>query len=139
MKAGSLILETIRYGYRIPFISVPPPCYLNNNFSCRKHDDFISGEIVDLLLKGYIQEVEYMPYCCNPLTVAKGSKLRLILDLRHVNKYVHYCPIKYEDWGLLEQVVQPGDYFISFDLTAGYHHVSILPDHRKYLGFSYPN
>ena len=80
-----------------------------------------------------------MPYCCNPLTVAKGSKLRLILDLRHVNKYVRYCPIKYEDWGLLEQVVQPGDYFISFDLTAGYHHVSILPDHRKYLSFSYPN
>ena len=29
------------------------------------------------------------------------------------------------------------DYFISFNLTAGYHHVSMLPEHRKFLGFSY--
>ena len=28
-------------------------------------------------------------------------------------------------------------FFISFDLTSAYHHVSILPAHRGYLGFAY--
>ena len=124
-------METIQYGYRIPFISMPPPCILRNNSSCRGLDDFISSEI------RYIEEVHSPPHCCNPLTVAKGKKLRLILDLRHVNQYVQYCPIKYEDWGLLEEVVKHDDYFISFDLTAGYHHVSELPEHTKFLGSSY--
>ena len=90
LKANDFILETIQYGYRIPFISMPPPCYLRNNASCRGHDDFISSEICDLLAKGYIEEVHSPPHCCcNPLTVAKGKKLRLILDLRHVNHVNH--------------------------------------------------
>ena len=74
LKADGFILETIQYGYRIPFISMPPPCYLRNNLSCRGHDDFISSEICDLLAKGYIEEVHSPPHCCNSLTVSKGQE-----------------------------------------------------------------
>ena len=30
-----------------------------------------------------------------------------------------------------------GDYFFSFDLKSGYHHVDIAPPHCKYLGFAW--
>ena len=131
------MLEIIEYGYSIPFVEYPTSCFLKNNASSRAEADFVRNKIEDLLVKGYIEELDYRPYCCNPLTVVKGRKLRLVIDLRHVNAFVQYCPVKYEDWELLEQVVEADDYFISFDLTAGYHHVSILPAHRRFLGFAY--
>lgn len=30
-----------------------------------------------------------------------------------------------------------GDYFTKFDLSSGYHHVDIHPEHWKYLGFDW--
>ena len=77
-----------------------------------------------------------IPLCCNPLTVEKNnSKLRLVLDLRHVNQYVHLDKFKYEDLTTFAELFQENDYFITFDLTSGYHHIEIHPEHEKYLGF----
>ena len=28
-----------------------------------------------------------------------------------------------------------GDYFFTFDLKSGYHHIDIHPEHQKFLGF----
>ena len=79
-----------------------------------------------------------MPKSCNPLTVAqKNSKLRLVLDLRHVNQYVRLQKMKYEDLRTFAEIFDQGDYFITFDLTSGYHHVDIHPEHKKYFGFSW--
>ena len=83
-----------------------------------------------------------MPKCCNPLTVAdKNSKLRLVLDLRHVNQYVNVNKVRYEDLSTFAEIFEEWDYFITFDLTSGYHHVDIHPEHKKYLRFSwvFPN
>ena len=137
LNASDFVLEIIEHGYTIPFVEYPTPCYLKNNASSRVHELFVRTEIEDLLSKGYVTELDQRPYCCNPLTVAKGRKLRLILDCRHINSFVKYYPVKYENWDLLEQVLQADDYFINFDLTAGYHHISILPEHRQFLGFAY--
>ena len=137
LRPGDFILDTIERGYQIPFVSEPTPCFLRNNASSRAQGDFVRSEIEDLLAKGYVQETSSPTYCCNPLTVAKGKKLRLVLDLRHVNAFVKYQPVKYDSWELLEQVLEEGDYFVSFDLTAAYNHVGIFPEHRKYFGFSY--
>ena len=32
---------------------------------------------------------------------------------------------------------EEGDYFIKFDLSSGYHHIDIHPEHYKFLGFSW--
>ena len=39
----------------------------------------------ELLSNGYIVKHVVPPFCVNPLTVAEGKKLRLVIDLRHVN------------------------------------------------------
>lgn len=77
------------------------------------------------------------PTCCNPLTVAEGKKLRLVLDLRHPNRYVKTFDFKYEDLPHISQVLGPNQFYFSFDLESGYHHVDIFPPHQQYLGFSW--
>ena len=137
LKANKFVLNIIEFGYAIPFVSLPDSCYLKNNASSLKQENFVRGEIEELLLHGYIEELATVPFCCNPLTVVTGHKMRLVLDLRHVNKHVQYLPVKYDDWAMLSQVIAQHAYFISFDLTNAYHHLAILPSHRKYLGFSF--
>ena len=79
------------------------------------------------------------PFCVNPLTVAEGKKLRLVVHILGT----FYCHLvcfqfKYEDLRSLSQVLQEGHWFFTWDLKSGYHHVDIFPEHQKYLGFAWP-
>ena len=77
------------------------------------------------------------PHCVNPVTVAKGKKLRLVVDLRHVNKHVCKQTFCYEDLKSLSQLFGEKYWFFKWDLKSGYHHVNIYPPHRQFLGFSW--
>ena len=37
----------------------------------------------------------------------------------------------------MAEILQPGDWFFTFDLRNGYHHVDIFQEHWKYLAFSF--
>ena len=65
------------------------------------------------------------------------EKLRLVLDLRHVNQYIFPDKFRYEDLYTLSELFEEGDYFFTFDLKSGYHHVNIHEDFHKYLGFQW--
>ena len=75
--------------------------------------------------------------CLIAATVAHGSKMRLVLDSRHVNQYIEYEKIVLEDWSVFANMVQRGDYLINFDYTAGCHHIPIAEAHQKFLGFQF--
>ena len=92
---------------------------------------------MNCLKKSYIQEVFEIPYCCNPLTVAEGKKLRLVLDLRHVNPYVRKRKHRYEDLDVVTDILNANDFFTMFDLVSAYYHINIHPDFFKYLGFEW--
>ena len=81
-------------------------------------------------------ELANAPYCCNLLTVAEGRKLPLVLDLRHVNNFLHQQNFKYENFKTASEFLYEEFYFSTFDLKCGYHHIPIHPDDRNYLGFS---
>ena len=138
LDAPQFTLDTISHGYRIPFASYPAPCFLSNNLSALRHPDFVVHAISELLDNGCITERSEPPFCVNPLTVAEGKKLRLVIDLRHVNCHLVRFKFKYEDLRSLSQVLQEGHWFFTWDLKSGYHHVDISPDHQKYLGFAWP-
>ena len=38
----------------------------------------------------------------------------------------------------MSQIAAKGNWFITFDLRNGYHHIDIGQEHWKYLGFSFP-
>jgi len=137
LLASNFVLSIIEFGYYMPFLEHPPLCHTKNNKSSLKHPGFIEQAINALLEKGCIIELEDRPYCCNPLTVAERPKLRLVIDLRHVNKYIKTTKFRYEDLSTLSEMFKEGDYFTKFDLTSGYHHIDIHPEHWKYLGFEW--
>ena len=52
--------------------------------------NFFSDAIEELIRRGYVMELESMPEFCNPLHVAVqgNGKLRFIIDLSYLNKFV---------------------------------------------------
>ena len=137
LDCSQFVLNVIRHGYILPLSSPPPPFLAKNNQSALRHAHFVEEAIQKLLAQNFIDEVAESPHCCNPLTVADNGKLRLVLDLRHVNKFVILKKFKYEDLRIVAEIFDKNDYFVNFDLTSGYHHIDIHPDHHKYLGFSW--
>lgn len=132
------VLDTVEFGYKIPFKhSKPTPCFLRNNKSALKHPEFVKSSILKLLSDGKIEEHSSPPFCVNPLTVAEGKKLRLVLDLRHVNNFVYQQKFQYENLNSLSEVFEKDFWFFTWDLKSGYHHVNIFEPHQKYLGFSW--
>ena len=139
IEAPAFIIDTIREGYKIPFLVVPPYCVKRNNKTANLHEEFVMEAIEELLEGDMICEVGCREdlHVVNPLSVSVQSsgKKRLILDLRIVNKCVLKQKFKFEDHKkALEYFVQ-GGYATKFDLKSGYHHVDIFPEHRQYLGF----
>jgi hypothetical protein len=92
-----------------------------------------------LLITGAVCKIDSLPKVVNSLSVSVNSigKERLILDLRHVNKYLTLTKIKYE--GVKEAKVYAGNkkYCYKFDLRDGYHHIDMHLSSEKYLGFSW--
>ena len=83
------ILSVIANAYCLPFQCTPVCISLNNNKSALKFKDFVEEAIEELLLTNRVEEKLNPPYVVNPLSfsVQANGKKRLILDLRHVNKY----------------------------------------------------
>ena len=73
-----------------------------------------------------------MSFCCNPLTVAeRGDKLRLVIDLRHVNDNLDLPKFKYEDLRVARQHLEKDFFFTTFDLKSGYHRISIHEEDKN--------
>ena len=139
LGAPDFILSIIRCGYKIPFISMPPPQLFKNNGSAVNECVFVGGVILELLRDNRIEEVFSSPDIVNPLSVSVQSsgKKRLILDLRHINLHIYKQKFRCEDLHTIKNVFAKDFFVFSFDLKSGYHHVDIFPDHRKYLAFSW--
>jgi len=139
LNPSELVLSTIKYGYVIPFVQDPPSVHLKNNRSAYENSDFVLKAITELKVNGCITEVFKKPYVINPLTVSvnDSKKPRLVLDLRHVNKFVQKQKIKFEGVKEAKQYAKKGKYMVNFDLQSGYHHINIHLQHQKYLGFSW--
>ena len=123
--ATSFVVDIIENGYKIPFVTIPNNVELDNNKSARDHPDFVTSEIEKLLERGCIKRVVKKPHVVNPLTVAnnKGTKLRLVLDPRHINPHILKFKHKYEDATTARQMFEKGDFIFSYDLKSAYHHI----------------
>ena len=139
LEAPASVLSTIESGYVLPLKSEPTPFSKQNQASARLNAQFVHQSVTDLLAGGCIKEVPEQPYICSPLSVVEGSgkKKRLVINLRHLNKFLWKQRFKYEDLRVAMLLFEQGDYLFSFDLKSGYHHVDIADHHCKYLGFAW--
>ena len=115
-------LQVLKEGYKLPFLSEPDWYPEPNNKSAKEEPQFLREEVYKLRDKGVVSKVEKRPHCCSPLTVASRllvsgkKKKRLCLDLsRKVNKHLK----------------REGDVQATYNLSSAYHHIKILPEHKK--------
>ena len=137
LKASKFVMSVIENGYRLPFTSECPTFFAENNASSLRNYNFVTQTIEDLLRSKCIVETGEMPHCCNPLTVSETHKKRLVLDLRHVNKYLEQFNFRYENLNTVRNIFEKGFFFGCFDLKNGYFHISINSEYQQYLGFSW--
>jgi len=82
-------------------------------------------------------KLQKKPYVCSPLSVVTNAdgKLRLVLNLRYLNQFLHVEKFKYEDFHVALLMVDKDDFL--FKLKSGYHHLDIFEPHQKILGFAW--
>ena len=131
-------LKVIEQGYALPFVELPEPAYFGNHPMNEVEKRFLVQEIKNLVASGCVKECKREDLTViNPLKVAKNKeKMRMILDLRYINKHLRSCRFKYEDLRTATDLFEKDGYFFKWDYKSGYHHIDILPEHQKYLGFS---
>ena len=140
--ASEFIVDTISRGYIIPFLTTPPKACFKNNRSALAYPVFVNRAITELITAGSILECLSPPTVVNPLSVAiqSNGKKRLILDLRYPNSFLKKRKVKFEGVQDMLTVLsdRPQQYFFSFDIKSGYHHIEIFSDDQQFLGFLGP-
>ena len=107
MGANKFVMDTIRHGYKIPFLRTPDKARFTNNRSALRNIAFVTSSIRELLLDGRIKKMG-SPTVVNPLSVStRGEKKRLILDLRYVNTHTWKQRVKFEGWGNISALPTP--------------------------------
>ena len=119
----------------------PPAIHLRNHKGADIHANHLDADISALLAAGAIKECRPDELTVvSPLNVVPkpgSSKLRTILDLRHVNAYVDCPRFQYEELRSLRWLAQPNDWQFSLDLAAGYWQIDTHSDAWPYLGCSW--
>lgn len=127
-------------GAPIPFTRTPPRSFMNNRQMSKTHQNFVEEEIAKLLESGTIKKVtQEETHNTSPIGVVpkKNGKLRMIVDLRAVNKWVNTPPFSMEDIRKLKPLLKEGDWMTKIDLKDGFHHISIHPQFQRYLGMAW--
>lgn len=139
LKANKTVINILKEGYKLPLFSIPDQAKFKNNKSAYENTEFVTEAIRDLLNTERIIEVKEPPYIVNPLSVSvqNSGKKRLILDLRFVNQHIFKESIKFDDFKIMEQFLNPNEFMFKFDIKQGYHHIDIFEPHQKFLGFSW--
>jgi len=137
------VLNTIKNGYAIQFRTRPPrfrgvlPTLVGPEQAL-----VLEQEVKTLLLKGAIERVpppsrELGYYSRYFIVPKKDGGLRPILDLRLLNRTVGKLKFKMLTLKQIVSQIRSEDWFVTIDLKDAYFHVSILPQHRKFLRFAF--
>jgi hypothetical protein len=101
MSASVQVLEWIRHGVAVPWLTRAPPPLFNQGASCRglPRDQavFLEEEIERLTLSGVLKAVEYSRWVSRAFHVPKTAvDLGDIVDLREINKACQTRKMKME-------------------------------------------
>ena len=93
----------------------------DNHPSAYQEHAFVDAHIAEMIEYGAITKVYKKPKVVNPLgTVPKSNgKLRLILDMRHVNKFLVDTSFRMKALRDLQDIAYPNDFACSADQAQG--------------------
>lgn len=133
--APPLVLRWLKEGYKIPFEREVSP-FRHAAWQPQSDDERIAMREMKmkLLQQGVVKPATCTNYISRSrLEPKKDGGFRLVVDLRHINAHIAQTTCKYESLNSLEDMLQPGDWMVSFDLKSGYYHVPIHSRYAKFL------
>ena len=98
----------------------------------------VDNEVQEFLKKGAIVPSVSEPgeFISNLFIVPKPcGKYRPVINLRHLNKFVHYDHFKQETFKVVLDLLQRNDFLTSIDLTDIYFSISVHSEDPKFLKF----
>lgn len=132
------VLATVS-GYKIDFDSPPKQEKLPNKICFSEEEiKIIDLEILNMQNEGVIElsVPEKGQFISNIFIVPKpNGKFRPVINLRELNKFVHYEHFKMETFPFVLELVQKNDFFTSLDLKSAYFSIPIHPSCQKFLKF----
>ncbi|MCJ8738081.1 hypothetical protein PDJAM_G00031590 [Pangasius djambal] len=132
------VLHTVERGYQIQFGS-PPPRFrgILPTLVGPEQALVMEQEVHTLLRKVPPHDRESGFYSRYFIVPKKGGGLRPILDLRHLNHSVARLRFRMLTIKQVVSQISSEDWFVTIDLKDAYFHISILPQHRKFLRFAF--
>ncbi|KAL0151218.1 hypothetical protein M9458_053409, partial [Cirrhinus mrigala] len=139
-NVSAWVLRTVERGCR-QFGALPPPFKGVFLTLAGPEQGLVMEQEVDTIWRK--EAIEVVPphdresgFCSQYYIVPKkDGGLRPILDLRQLNRSV--MRLKFRMLTVSQVVSQTKDWFVTIDLKDVYFHVSILPQHRKFLRFAF--
>ena len=136
------VVEVLRFGYRIPFLRVPPlskePIPLVSYSPTSTKGIALEGVTLSLVEIGAVN-LALLPspgFYSRMLVVRKTSgSWRPVIDLSVLIRFVLKTPFKRETGQSVRLSVRQGDWMVSVNLKEAYLQVPVHPDSRKYLWF----
>ena len=140
--ASSWLLGILESGFRLLWEDAKPPLSSTPPVPRRMGQEktlALGEEVRTLLAKGAIERVANPSsggFYSHLFTVRKANgKLRPVLDLSNLNRFLRRIPFRMETTSSVRSLVRRGDWATSIDLTDAYFHVLIHPSDRKWLRF----
>lgn len=138
------VLSVIKEGYKLEFLQKPMFMGVKKTSIATAQIDVLLKEVEELLSKNAIEIVPQQEklsgfYSTFFLVPKKCGKMRPIINLRPLNRYLKKQHFKMDTLNKVLNVVKPMDWAISIDLTDAYLHIPIFLKHRKFLRFCVQN
>ena len=134
------VLSIIKEGYKLEFIQKPPFQGIKSTLVNTKNLVLLKAEVNTLLEKNAIEivpksETQSGFYSTLFLVKKKNGKMRLVINLRPLNRYLRKQHFKMDTLSKVLNLVKQNDWAFSLDLSDAYLHIPIFLKHRKYLRF----
>ena len=138
ISSNQWLLDLIK-GYKLEFCATPTQQWPPKAFSpLHVQSPLIDAEVEKLVQKGAIQPVHPCPgqFLSRIFAVPKkGGALRLVLNLKPLNRFMEKRRFKMENTSILRELVKEGDWMTSLDLKDAFLSIPIHEDHKKVLRF----
>ena len=131
--ANLTILGWIHQGFKIPFISTPPPFDMGNSRFEGAALKQWEETLPHYLRLGALRPASYSSHVSWAFMIPKpDGTLRLIIDLRPLNAYIEDRRMKMQTLRDLEFNVHRGDWMVSWDIADAYFHVALRPEQVRF-------
>ncbi|KAL0176947.1 hypothetical protein M9458_029277, partial [Cirrhinus mrigala] len=139
-NVSAWVLRTVEKGYSIQFGAPPPPfdgvfpTVVGPEQALVMEQEVVTIEAIEVVPPHVRESGFYSRYFIVP---KKDGGLRPIIDLRRLNRSVMKLKFKMLTIKQVVSQIRSKDWFVTIDLKDAYFHVSILPQHRKFLRFAF--